>query len=693
MQIGQLLAVLAVTATALAGDKTPTDDIATGCSTYMAQGFKWPFCQKVKAKKNAPCVCVEEDWMVSNLACIKSLDSNPDNMKAHFKAVKTYCKKGNVTMDDIETAYAKVDDLKPLGKPLNSYKLRSVKSAFSLPREEYELGYAAYMTNTYKNRKADRYGVGMLCFWFGVIVFRSIFHWLRNVFPAIPHKVDSKPIRWLRKNFLVAPLLRFNHSTPATLGKSSFGRFFTFNLPTRQSATIVLCFFAVNLALIFASLDLVDYNYKFDNWSEQYSKLLAVRSGWLAVYTLPVMFLFAGRNNFMITMTGWPMDEFNVFHKWLGRICFADMLIHVSSYTHYRLATGAYDQMWSTPYWQWGMAAMVMMGVMVFFATHWFRKISYEIFLIIHILCAVGFIVGAYWHVKIIEDESRIFYAVWAVWAFDRAARLGRVLVASPFSRATVTYHAGHTVELTINYSKLWKVPPGSYIFVHIVQPSFFWESHPFTMMQGVKDDHQGCIKLYCRGMTGMTNKMVQKCQRNNGSFETYVWLDGPYHQYINTTAFKEALFIAGGIGITAPFSYVQGHIAKGFSDITVHWGIRDTAPLEWFASEIEYMIRHGVKLFIHVGDDSPVSSSNASFLSDNEKEKSTVAVSNHADIKQGRMNIHKIISEAADSASGPLAILTCGPGPVNDLSRQAVVANLMTSPHYIEYFEESFSW
>ncbi|PRT54798.1 Ferric/cupric reductase transmembrane component 1 [Wickerhamiella sorbophila] len=676
-----------------AGSKGTDDIIVKGCASYMTLGFSWNFCKKINKKQRVACFCPQSEWLDSVVACIDGLDDDPTNLNFHLKALKAYCKKGNVTTDQISSAQNHVGNLAMLNTSINSYKPRKVTTAFKLPVSQYRWGLNAYSVTQNTTDKATTYGIGMMCFWYGIVLIRSVFHWTRNFFPTLPHKLDNKATRLIRKSICCPPLLTFHHSTPATLGKSSVGTFFTFNLPTRQSAFIVLCYVAINLALLFAGLDIVEYNYNYDSWSAQYSKFLSVRSGWLVVYTLPVMFLFAGRNNFMIHMTGWPLDEFNVFHKWLGRCCFLNLVVHAGTYSYVRIHGGRYNSMWSTPYWQWGIAAIFFAGPMVFLATHWFRKLSYEIFLVIHILCAIGFVVAGYYHLDVLKEDIRVYYAVWAIWAFDRAARLGRVLVASPFSRATVTYHSnGNTLELTINYSKLWKVPPGSYVFVHIVQPTFFWESHPFSMMQGVEEDHKGSIKLFCRGLDGMTKRMIKKCLQNNGSFETYVWLDGPYHQYINTSAFSEAFFIAGGIGITAPFSYVQGHISKGFKDITVHWGIRDTAPLEWFADEISYMLDHGVQLYVHVGDETPIPSSNASFVSQG-KEKATMSVLGRVELKQGRMDIMNIVTAAANNASGPLAILTCGPGPVNDLSRQAVVSNLTTSPHYIEYFEESFSW
>lgn len=702
MKLSGLVTALSFGSTVFAhGGPPPTtqDEIVLACTAYMTQGFTWPFCnEKGKRGGNRPrnnnaCYCGQDEFLKSTLSCLDALDPSVKARHSHFKALVSFCKGANLTVSHLDDLDVEVPDLPLLTAP-SSYAARKVKEAFKVPVAQYKNAFRAYRVNMGRDDRGIVLSIGMMCFWFGLVVLRTFFHWTRNIFPSLPHKLDSKPVRWIRKTVTMPPMLTFNHSTPATLGKSRLGSFFTFNLPTRQSTFVLLAFTAVHFGLLFGGLDIVPDNYsiKLDGWGSQYSKALGIRSGWFIVFLMPPMFLFAGRNNFMIQMTGWPLDEFSVYHKWLGRFCFIDLVVHAAAYTWLYIHQNRFTSSWREAYWNHGVASTVFGCIMVFTAAHCFRKLSYEFFLVTHILLAVGFLVGGYYHVYLLGDEIRPYYAVIAIWGFDRAARLARVLLASPFARAKVTYHNGHTIELTITYSKLWKVPAGSYIFVHIVQPMFFWESHPFTVMRSVKNEEEGCIKLFARGMSGMTKRLVDKCQANNGSIETTVWLDGPYHQYINMDRFKEALFIGGGIGITAPFSFAQGRIAKGQKDITIHWGIRDTAPLEWFAAEIDYMLQHGVKLYIHVGDESAVSSSNASFDS-MDKEKLIVSTTSSMNLKQGRMNIAKIVSEAAQNASGPLAVLCCGPGPVNDSTRQAVVANITTSPHYMEYFEESFSW
>jgi len=63
-------------------------------------------------------------------------------------------------------------------------------------------------------------------------------------------------------------------------------------------------------------------------------------------------------------------------------------------------------------------------------------------------------------------------------------------------------------------------------------------------------------------------------------------------------------------------------------------------------------------------------------------------------EIRSGRPDILQEVSNAvSDSASGDLAVVACGPGPMADDARRAVADMLATGVNGIEYFEESFNW
>jgi hypothetical protein len=59
------------------------------------------------------------------------------------------------------------------------------------------------------------------------------------------------------------------------------------------------------------------------------------RAGHLSICQMPIFFLFAGRNNFFIWVTGWPYNDFQVFHKWIARVATMEAIVHSACYGYY----------------------------------------------------------------------------------------------------------------------------------------------------------------------------------------------------------------------------------------------------------------------------------------------------------------------------------------------------------------------
>lgn len=65
------------------------------------------------------------------------------------------------------------------------------------------------------------------------------------------------------------------------------------------------------------------------------TKLIADRSGVLALWNMPIFFLLAGRNDFLVWLTGWPYGTFHVFHKWIARVSALMAMVHSVAYAVY----------------------------------------------------------------------------------------------------------------------------------------------------------------------------------------------------------------------------------------------------------------------------------------------------------------------------------------------------------------------
>lgn len=57
------------------------------------------------------------------------------------------------------------------------------------------------------------------------------------------------------------------------------------------------------------------------------------RTGILALANMPMVWLFAGRNNVFLWLTGWNFATYNSFHRWLSRIVTLQAIVHSIGYT------------------------------------------------------------------------------------------------------------------------------------------------------------------------------------------------------------------------------------------------------------------------------------------------------------------------------------------------------------------------
>lgn len=55
----------------------------------------------------------------------------------------------------------------------------------------------------------------------------------------------------------------------------------------------------------------------------------------LSLWNMPIFFLLAGRNDFLVWLTGWSYGTFHVFHKWVARVSALMGMVHSVAYAVY----------------------------------------------------------------------------------------------------------------------------------------------------------------------------------------------------------------------------------------------------------------------------------------------------------------------------------------------------------------------
>jgi hypothetical protein len=122
------------------------------------------------------------------------------------------------------------------------------------------------------------------------------------------------------------------------------------------------------------------------------------RTGEFAFALLPLTILFAGRNNILLWLTNWSHSTYLLLHRWIARLFALHTILHSAFLLAARIQTGTYQADLKLPYWQWGIVGTIFVCVMLAWSVLWMRRLSYEIFLIGHIIMAIFTIVGSWYH-------------------------------------------------------------------------------------------------------------------------------------------------------------------------------------------------------------------------------------------------------------------------------------------------------
>ncbi|PWY68399.1 FRE family ferric-chelate reductase [Aspergillus heteromorphus CBS 117.55] len=407
-------------------------------------------------------------------------------------------------------------------------------------------------------------------------------------------------------------------------------RFFWWTFPTRIEAIATMLFWILSIILCTIGYRLLPGNIYWPDISSQILRYSADRTGVLSFANLPLVWLFAGRNNIFIWATGWSFATFNLFHRHIAWIATLQAVVHTLLYLAIICQKGNVARKFRKPYLLWGTAATVLMVLLLPFAVQWFRHRLYETFLFIHILFSVGLLVGCFYHTVIFEGHDYWSY-LWpavAIWILDRLLRIARLVYCNIHVRAnsgdriqytssSATYDAAADVirlEVTPGASLLTPTP-GDYYYLYQPFRITGWESHPFTLgswfyqtkfqastrkppplrndrtvdvsqvpllsdsssgplstpdeMQ-LKHDNEKELRLvfWIRPYDGWTRSLRQQCvQSPDLMVSPTILLEGPYGSQFPLWNYESVLMIAGGTGIAAVVPYIQDHILRATSD------------------------------------------------------------------------------------------------------------------------------
>ncbi|KAJ9223965.1 hypothetical protein DTO027B5_3715 [Paecilomyces variotii] len=408
---------------------------------------------------------------------------------------------------------------------------------------------------------------------------------------------------------------------PLSIGTKSF------HLPPLGPVVVVLSNLVVVLVFCFYKLDSTNRW----NWEN-----VGYRTGFIALAQLPLIFLLAARQNIIGYLTGLSHERLNWFHRAIARTLWLSVTIHMGfwfrDWAQYDYIT---YQLKNDPLTKRGFAAWCILTFIVISSAGPVRRLSYEIFVLQHIVTFAGFLAAVWLHVP---DEVKAW--VWipiGLVVFDHVIRYALVLYANisflhPFARrngrlqnsffahqASFTPLPGNVTRITVeNPAIQWK--PGQHVFLacHSIVP---FQNHPFTIASLPSDKK---LEFLVRAEKGGTRRFFQYASKNHsilGDSGTAavtrtktVLLEGPYGAMRPLRQFDSVILMAGGMGATFVVPLLRDLVegwkkecteppaasrVRFFSAarlaatkrIRVVWVIRSRAQLSWFESQLQSVL------------------------------------------------------------------------------------------------------
>lgn len=635
--------------------------------------------------------------------CIE-LMPHKDSRKEFLKT----CKKFNLTEEDYLAAWKNATEFGYVNVTADPdfKKKKLYYKPVLLKKKKVEAAWDAVATRWYNYNYAQWYGIALFSYWFAVMFVAGICNLTYFLFPGFVKSLKGGISNAFRKYITLPALFKKTHAHH----KSIFGVFYAI-LPTRLESILVVAWFIMALIMNLTNYVHVKPNYIWPQKSNELGRKIADRTGQISMWLMPPLVLFAGRNNFMQWVSGWPYARFVYIHKWISRVVFMMSIAHGVGMTYNGKGIGKYYTRNAKPYVRWGYVALVAMSIMVFQGFSYFRRTNYEVFVGVHIILAVFAIAGTWIHTTEQGYQMWMYGAV-AVWVFDRVVRIAR-LATFGLRSATVQLIANETVKVTVSRPGWWKPFPGCHAFIHFMRPTCFWQSHPFTIVDSVTESNT--ITFYIKVKGGMTHGLYQYlAQQPAQTAQIKVSIEGPYGNRMAIDRFENDVFIAGGNGIPGIY-YEATDIAKRLGEkrnVKLYWVVRHYRSLEWFYQELLKLKDLPISTTVYVtqpnvGLADPITTdlTDDEEQQEHEQEKKSDTEESNDYVAQVKKNLsfiqfietkpdfYQIVGEEIKQLTGPIAFASCAHGNMVDDVRKSVVDNLSNSNHRVELFEQMQNW
>ncbi|MCJ1456834.1 hypothetical protein MMC28_007199 [Mycoblastus sanguinarius] len=384
-------------------------------------------------------------------------------------------------------------------------------------------------------------------------------------------------------------------------------------LPSNGTTLIVLAFIGLQVFYVFFRTPL----------SLSMLFVFADRTSLVFVANLPLLYLFAAKNQPIKTLTGYSYESLNVLHRRLGELMCLLALFHSAGmigvwYTLLRPAGVELVKFLLMKMILLGIGAFAAYELIYFTSLGTFRQRWYELFLGLHVILQVAALILVWFH----HRGSRLYVGVaLGIFLIDRLVY--RMSIKINTLRASLEVKEDkETVLLSTNVPRRdqgifpssvlsyvfgtsirggWKPTEHIFLTVAPLARKHIIQAHPFTIASPARSvgEKDASLELIIRAQDGFSGDLVRYAKAHDS---TTIRLDGPYGSQSAVELLQDsdhAVIVAGGSGIAVAWPLVWSVIEEACiqdlensacptnrKQILFVWVMREKSHISWLGDD-----------------------------------------------------------------------------------------------------------
>lgn len=451
----------------------------------------------------------------------------------------------------------------------------------------------------------------------------------------------------------------------------------------------LLCYWAIIIYMMVDKAIVFDFNF----WER-----IGFRNAWVTVMQVPLLYLLASKCSILGFLAGTSYERLNWFHRWVGRTMFVTATVHgFHFYTEYIQADVFQDMVTMMPMIKYGLGAWAVLLWTLVSSFAPLRHLSYEFFVLQHIVSAVLFLWLIYVHVPVYARYN-VWFAIAAL-CFDRVYRTALLVWQNVKFRPNRGgckggQRIGHQAQIravgeTITVITIkdvhftWRAGQHLYLWMPKIGLA---EAHPYTIASA----HQlpqtcicNSIQLVVRkhkGFSGRLHAFAANAQNAGKREKLTAFVSGPYGVPPRWDIYETLILISASTGASFTLPILESVLTTKKRVCTKRidflLAAKQGDEIDFYVNRLHELIEKakdvGIELLVHVavtrsGEPSPfATSSNVKTVSstpslaattggcccvNNNKEVSTEKATETGDVESSSARSRKRLSAASDDS------------------------------------------